>query len=62
MMSDSVEISQTATEHIEALISEMYAGKHDNNHMLLGTLHSGDEPLQIQLLVTRNPEEFLDEQ
>jgi len=61
-MSDCIKVAQTATEYIEDLIAEMYAGDHDNNHLLLGTLHSGGEPLQIQLAVTRNSEEFLDEQ
>lgn len=60
-MSDGVDIAKTAVEHVENLITEMYAGEHDNNHILLGSLHSGNEPLQIQLFVTRNTEEFLDE-
>ena len=61
-MSEAIQLAATATEHIDDLITEMFAGSHDNDHMLLGTLQSGSEQVQVQLIVTRNTEEFLDEQ
>ena len=61
-MSDAIELTQNASEHVECLLAEMFEGNHDNNHMLLGSLNSGDDQIQVQLIVTRNTEEFLDEQ
>ena len=60
-MSDLTDAAERAPEFVEQLASEMFEGKYDNNHMLLGTLHDGDSMLQVQLIVTRNTEEFLDE-
>ena len=61
-MSDAQIIAASGAEHVNEMITEMFAGDHDNDHMLLGTLQSGSEQVQVQLIVTRNTEEFLDEQ
>jgi hypothetical protein len=60
-MSGAIEIAETAVDHIETLLSDMYEAEADNNYMLLGTVGTNEKPIQIQLIVTRNPNEFFDE-
>ena len=60
-MSAASQIAQTAIEHIQALLSDMYESKGRNNYILLGTVGTYNEPIQIQLIVTRDASEFLDE-
>lgn len=61
MKTESELIANEASEYVDTLISEMFEGEHDNNQVLLGTVLSGDESIQIQLIVTRKPEDFMDE-
>lgn len=60
-MSVAIEVAQTATEHVETLLADMYEAKAGNNYMLLGTVGTMEKPIQIQLIVTRDPNEFFDE-
>ncbi|PMN30011.1 hypothetical protein BCT35_20655 [Vibrio lentus] len=60
-MSEALRIAAEAPDYIETLIIEMLQGDHPDNEVLLGTLLSGDESIQVQLKITRNPADFLDE-
>ena len=60
-MSEALKMAAEAPDYIETLIIEMLQGDHPDNEVLLGTLLSGDESIQIQLKTTRNPADFLDE-
>ncbi|NOH82829.1 hypothetical protein F0249_03325 [Vibrio sp. 03-59-1] len=60
-MSEGMKIAAEAPDYIEILIAEMLAGGHPDNEVLLGTLLTGNEELQVQLKITRNPADFLDE-
>ena len=60
-MSEALKMAAEAPDYIETLIIEMLQGDHPDNEVLLGTLLSGDESIQVQLKITRNPADFLDE-
>ncbi|MGF1905228.1 hypothetical protein [Aliivibrio salmonicida] len=60
-MSEAIKAASHAKDYIEELIVEMLEGKHPNNEILLGVLELEGKPLQIQLKVTMNPSEFMDE-
>lgn len=60
-MSDAIELANTAGEYVEDLIADVLEGR-NNSRMLLGTVESGRQEIQIQLVVTKNHNEFLDEQ
>ncbi|PMN08332.1 hypothetical protein BCT39_14410 [Vibrio lentus] len=60
-MSEALKMAAEASDYIETLIIEMLQGDHPDNEVLLGTLLSGDESIQVQLKITRNPADFLDE-
>lgn len=60
-MSEALRMVAEAPDYIETLIIEMLQGDHPDNEVLLGTLLSGDESIQVQLKITRNPADFLDE-
>jgi len=61
-VSASIEVAQKATEVIEQVLSEMFDGDYANNGIILGTILNGSEEIQVQLKVTRDPCEFMDEQ
>ncbi|PML06253.1 hypothetical protein [Vibrio lentus] len=60
-MSEALKVAAEAPDYIETLLIEMLEGDHPDNEVLLGSLLSGDESIQVQLKITRNPEDFLDE-
>ncbi|MEZ9216502.1 MULTISPECIES: hypothetical protein [Vibrio] len=60
-MSEALKVAAEAPDYIETLLVEMLQGDYPDNEVLLGTLLSGDESIQIQLKITRKPEDFLDE-
>ena len=60
-MSEALKMAAEAPDYIETLIIEMLQGDYPDNEVLLGTLLSGDESIQVQLKITRNPTDFLDE-
>jgi hypothetical protein len=45
----------------EQLVEEMFDAQASNNEILLGEFTSGDHTIQVQLKVTREPEEFMDD-
>ncbi|OEF59698.1 hypothetical protein A1OW_21510 [Enterovibrio norvegicus] len=59
-MSAARDIAAMAPDNIIALLRDMFAGQYDNNEVALGVLLSGTEEIQVQLKVTRNPQEFID--
>jgi hypothetical protein len=60
-MSDPLIAAAKAGEHIEDLIADVLSGYEDSK-IWLGTLHDGSTPIQVHLTVTRNQDDFLDEQ
>lgn len=54
-------IGQRAESVLAQLLVELRESGSDSNRIALGDLHSGDEYLQIQLVVTANPAELLDD-
>ncbi|QPK06519.1 hypothetical protein FCV62_18205 [Vibrio kanaloae] len=60
-MSEALKVAAEAPDYIETLLVEMIEGDHQDNEILLGILLSGDESIQVQLKVTRNPADFMDE-
>ena len=60
-MSDAIQITKEAPLYIEDLIAEMMREKIADNRVLLGAVLAGDEEIQIQLVVTRNTENMMDE-
>ena len=60
-MSEALKIAAEAPDYIETLLVEMLEGNHPDNEVLLGALLSGNESIQIQLKITRKPEDFMDE-
>ncbi|MCC4854451.1 hypothetical protein PD716_08580 [Vibrio gigantis] len=60
-MSEAQKVAAEAPDYIETLLVEMLEGDHPDNEVLLGALLSGDSTIQVQLKITRNPKDFLDE-
>ena len=60
-MSEALKVAAEAPDYIETLLVEMLEGDHPDNEVLLGALLSGDSTIQVQLKITRNPKDFLDE-
>jgi len=60
-LSAAREIAEEAPTHIESLIADMLEGDHQDNVVLLGTVFDGQKEIQIQLLVTQNPRDFMDD-
>jgi len=60
-MSDAIEIASTAPEVIECLLTDMFAGDHPDNEVVLGTLTDDrGREIQVQLRVTHDKNDFLD--
>lgn len=60
-MSEAKIIAGEAVEYIETLIADMLEGSHPDNKVLLGELLDGITEIQVQLLVTTNKKQFIDE-
>ncbi|EAS44822.1 hypothetical protein C9J48_24070 [Photobacterium profundum] len=60
-MSEAIKAAGRAAEVIEQLIAEMLEVCADDNCMGLAELEVEGQPFQIQLLVTRNVDDFLDD-
>lgn len=63
-MSEAIKLANNAALEIEGLLAEMLEGDWPDNKILLGTLgtDNSDEEIQVQLLITRDPKTFMDEQ
>lgn len=60
-MSEAIKSAERAPNAIEHLIREMLEAKATDNVIGLGELELEGKPLQIQLVVTMNQEDFLDD-
>jgi len=60
-MSEAIKMAAQAPSYIETLLVEMLEGNYPDNEVLLGTLLSGKDSIQVQLKITRNPDDFMDE-
>lgn len=60
-MSEAIKVAATAADVVETLITDMLAGGHADNCLLLGTLQTGATSIQVQLHVMQNESLFLDE-
>ncbi|MFA0690599.1 hypothetical protein [Vibrio splendidus] len=60
-MSEAKAVAAEAKGYIEQLLTEMFEGNYPDNEVLLGTLLSGNDRIQVQLKITRKPEDFMDE-
>ena len=61
-MSELLEICENTAEQAKQLLIEMMEGNWPDNKLLLGSLQDGGTPIQVQLLITKNQNDFLDEQ
>ncbi|WP_435234520.1 hypothetical protein ACR30L_12150 [Psychromonas sp. PT13] len=59
-MSGAIEVAEQAVNNIESLLTDMFNGDYANNEVALGVLINGKEEIQVQLKITRAPEEFID--
>lgn len=60
-MTEAELIADNAKHHVLTLITEMMGGDHPDNRVLLGELLSGNRTIQIQLLVTQDARQMIDE-
>lgn len=60
-MSEAKNIAGEAVDYIETIIADMLEGNHPDNKVLLGELLDGSTEIQVQLLVTVNKKQFIDE-
>jgi hypothetical protein len=60
-MSEAKKIENEAPDYIETIIADMLKGNHPDNKVLLGELLDGNTEIQVQLLVTTNKKQFIDE-
>lgn len=60
-MSDAIKIVRQAPKLIEGLLADMFAANAEDNRIALGGIYSGQQYIQIQLVVTCNPAALLDD-
>lgn len=60
-MSDAIQIAKTAPAHIEGLLAELFAANAEDNRICLGGVYAGQQYIQIQLVVTSNPAQLMDD-
>lgn len=61
IVSAAFEIVESAPNVIDNLLAEMLEGDHPDNSILLGTAFSGGIEIQIQLMVTKDIRQFIDD-
>ncbi|WP_421217969.1 hypothetical protein [Aeromonas enteropelogenes] len=60
-MSDAIKIASQAPKLIEGLLADMFAAQADDNRVCMGSVQSGPQHIQIQLVVTSSPDALLDD-
>ncbi|MEJ6114035.1 hypothetical protein [Aeromonas salmonicida] len=60
-MSDAIKIARQAPKLIEGLLADMFAAQANDNRVCLGSVWSGPQHIQIQLVATSNPDALLDD-
>lgn len=58
---ECIEIASTAEDYIEDMVVDLISGNHLDNKVCLGTLIAGNSEIQVQLVITRNPDDMLDD-
>jgi len=61
MSIDAIHIAQRAERAELPLLTELLASNEQTNRIALGDLYSGDEYIQVQLVVTCRPADLLDD-
>lgn len=60
-MSDAIKIARQAPKLIEGMLADMFAANADDNRVCMGSVQSGPQHIQIQLVVTSSPDALLDD-
>ncbi|WP_421218210.1 hypothetical protein [Aeromonas enteropelogenes] len=60
-MSEAIKIAGLAPALIEGLLADMFAARADDNRVCMGSLQSGPQHIQIQLVATSCPDSLLDD-
>ncbi|MCX4042100.1 hypothetical protein OR606_18045 [Aeromonas hydrophila] len=60
-MSDAIKIANQAPKLIEGLLADMFAAQANDNRVCLGSVWSGPQHIQIQLVATSSPDALLDD-
>jgi hypothetical protein len=60
MSIDAIDIAKRAEHAVLPLLAELLASTEQANRIALGELYSGDEYIQVQLVVTSHPADLLD--
>lgn len=60
-MSDAIKIARQAPKLIEGLLADMFAAQANDNRVCLGSVWSGPQHIQIQLVATSSPNALLDD-
>jgi hypothetical protein len=60
-MSDAINIAAQATKLVEGMLADMFAAQADDNRVCMGSVQSGPQHIQIQLVVTSRPDALLDD-
>lgn len=60
-MSDAIKIARQAPTLIEGLLADMFAARAEDNRVCMGSVYSGPQHIQIQLVVTSSPDAQLDD-
>ena len=58
-MSDAIKIARQAPKYIEELLADMFAARAEDKRVCLGGVYSGQQYIQIQLVVTCDPAAIL---
>lgn len=61
MSIDAIHIAQRAERAVLPLLTELLASNEQTNRIALGDLYSGDQYIQVQLVVTSGPADLLDD-
>ncbi|BCS49584.1 hypothetical protein JUNP479_2302 [Aeromonas jandaei] len=60
-MSDAIKIARQAPKLVEGMLADMFAAQANDNRVCLGSVWSGPQHIQIQLVVTSSPDALLDD-
>lgn len=60
-MSDAIKIASQAPKLIEGMLADMFAARADDNRVCMGSVWSGPQHIQIQLVATSRPDARLDD-
>ncbi|WP_429076397.1 hypothetical protein [Aeromonas hydrophila] len=60
-MSDAIKIASQAPKLIEGMLADMFAAQANDNRVCMGSVQSGQQHIQIQLVVTSSPDALLDD-